>query len=448
VSNSPKIYRVGTLTYTKPGLVVLFGWLLWGDFMLYLMESVNQGLLPILLKSHNATNAQIAIITSTIFMVLNAVMNPVISYKSDRYRGRWGRRRPFIMFTTPVAALLLAAIPFAPDFIQSAGGLSWLAGLMEKSPVAPVLIMFGVLVAAFQIFNLFMASVYYYLIPDVVPNECLGQFYGLFRVFGIAAVAIYNYFLLGKAGIFMREIFVGVAIVYGVSIMVMCWCVKEGEYPPPAAEESKGHWWSGIRNYAKECFGSSYFWWVFLGYSCVIWSNLSQVFFVFFGRDELGLSLERIGHITAFTNIAIIFLLYPYGLLLDRWGSHKTFLVTYAVTSGATLLMLFLTHGPTSFTVLTAIRWIPMQIIFVASMKWTVDVYPRERYGQFGSAGALFASAGSILLAPVCGMIMDWVGSYRFLFVWQAFFTVLGTAAVIIVYRHSQRPKTTLSTAA
>ena len=30
--NSRKVYRCGTLTYTKVGLFMMFAWLLWGDF--------------------------------------------------------------------------------------------------------------------------------------------------------------------------------------------------------------------------------------------------------------------------------------------------------------------------------------------------------------------------------------------------------------------------------
>jgi Na+/melibiose symporter-like transporter len=32
------------------------------------------------------------------------VLGPIISYKSDRHRGKWGRRIPFLMATTPIAA--------------------------------------------------------------------------------------------------------------------------------------------------------------------------------------------------------------------------------------------------------------------------------------------------------------------------------------------------------
>ena len=249
-----RVFTVGTLAYTRGGLVALFGWLLWGDFIFTLMENVMPSLLPLILKDHGASNQAIAIIVGTIYMVANAVLNPIISYRSDRFRGRWGRRRPFIAVTTPFVVLFLAAIPFGTEILRMMGEVSWVAKLLATSPVAPILLVFGFLVAGFQMFNMFISSVYYYLIPDVVPEEFLGRFYGLFRVFGTAAGAVFNYFIFGRAETWMREIFVGVALIYGVCILLMCWRVKEGEYPPPIAE-AHGHWWCGIQNYCRECFG-------------------------------------------------------------------------------------------------------------------------------------------------------------------------------------------------
>ena len=98
-----------------------------------------------------------------------------------------------------------------------------------------------------------------------------------------------------------------------------------GRISPPI-QESHGHWWSGIRNYAKECFGHSYYWWVFLTYSCLmtysclIWGGCAGVFGVFFLRDEIGLSLAQIGTMGAVGAMALLAVLIPFGWLLDRWG--------------------------------------------------------------------------------------------------------------------------------
>ena len=42
--------------------------------------------------------------------IFNAVIDPFLGHWSDTRRGKWGRRRPFIMFFLPLSALLMMAI--------------------------------------------------------------------------------------------------------------------------------------------------------------------------------------------------------------------------------------------------------------------------------------------------------------------------------------------------
>jgi len=209
----PATYSVGTLSYTKAGLFVLFGWLLWGDFVFALMEMVMPTLLPLELKAHGATNQQIIIIISTLSMILNSIMNPIISYRSDRFRSRWGRRRPFIFITTPFVVFFLATIPFAPEILRGITSIKVIEKAFALAPVAPIILMFGILVAGFQIFNMFISSVYYYLVPDVVPKDHLGRFFSLFRIVGSAAGMFFNCFILGHAEEHMKAIFSITAVV-------------------------------------------------------------------------------------------------------------------------------------------------------------------------------------------------------------------------------------------
>jgi len=433
-SPKEKVFTVGSLIYTRAGLLSLFGWLLWGDFILTLMESVMPSLTPLLLKTHGASNREIVFIGSTIFMILNSALNPIISYQSDRLRSRWGRRRPFIVVTTPFVVLFLAAIPFAPEILSGIRSVGILDRLLSISPLAPLILMFIFLVAGFQAFNMFISSVYYYLIPDVVPKEFLGRFYSLFRVFGAAAGMGYNYFIFGTAETHMRSIFVLTSLVYGFAILLMCWRVKEGEYPP-AIVEAHGRWWSGIHNYAKECFGYSYYWWVFLAYSALGWGSAGNVVTVFFYRDDLGFSLDFIGKMTAWSGFLFLVLSYPMGMLIDRWGSHKTIILGTALVPIFSILTFFLAVDKESAIVWMMLRSLPLALSGMAAMKWTVDVYPHDRYGQFGSAGALFSSIGGIVAASVFGWWIDWVKAYRYLFLWNAFFSVMGLVALLIVYR-------------
>ncbi|CAN5492454.1 hypothetical protein BH09VER1_BH09VER1_51940 [soil metagenome] len=427
-------YSIGTLVYSRAGLLSLFGWLLWGDFIFNLMEQVMPTLLPLTLKDHGASNQEILFIVSTLFMVMNSALNPVISYKSDRFRSRWGRRRPFIVVTTPFVVLFLAAIPFAPEiltWLQSIGSINHLFSL---SPVAPLFLIFGLLVAGFQVFNMFISSVYYYLIPDVVPSQFIGQFYGLFRVFGALAGMAYNYLIFGLAEHYMSLIFVTTALIYGGFILLMCWRVREGEYPPPASEPHE-HWWNGIQNYLRECFGHSYYWWVFLAYSALGWGNAGNTFIVFFYRDDLGFSLDLIGKMNTWSSFFYLILAYPFGLLIDRWDSHRALILGTALTIVFSILMYFFAVDRTSAIIWTLLRNIPLALAGMALLKWTIEVYPKARYGQFGSAGALFSSLGGIAASFCYPYWMNLAKGYNSFLLWNALFAGLGLAATLVVYR-------------
>jgi Na+/melibiose symporter-like transporter len=41
------------------------------------------------------------------------ILNPIISFKSDRLRSSWGRRIPFILFSAPPLVLSLIGLAFA-----------------------------------------------------------------------------------------------------------------------------------------------------------------------------------------------------------------------------------------------------------------------------------------------------------------------------------------------
>jgi len=75
-SSKETVYTVGTLTYTKMGLVFLFAWLLWGDFCFQVMESLNPAIIPLKLRSLDAPNWAIALIMVTLPGILNMTICP------------------------------------------------------------------------------------------------------------------------------------------------------------------------------------------------------------------------------------------------------------------------------------------------------------------------------------------------------------------------------------
>ena len=105
---------INGLTYTKMGLIALFGWLLWGDFCFSMMEILKPKLLPLLLQKEsfglNASSFAFMIMFGTIPGITGILIGPAVSFKSDRYRGRKGRRIPFITWTMVPLVLSLFGI--------------------------------------------------------------------------------------------------------------------------------------------------------------------------------------------------------------------------------------------------------------------------------------------------------------------------------------------------
>src|SRR5438552_18465144 len=93
---NPNHFKTGTLSYTRASLALLFLWLLWGDFCFTLMETVVPSILPIKLNALGASNWIIGLIVITIPNAMNTAINPLVSFRSDRFRSRWGRRIPFL----------------------------------------------------------------------------------------------------------------------------------------------------------------------------------------------------------------------------------------------------------------------------------------------------------------------------------------------------------------
>jgi maltose/moltooligosaccharide transporter len=115
-SRPATIYTAGTLRYDRRQLLVLFFWLMWNDFSIMMIEQIGN-LNGFLMKDHGATYTQMALLGSIGGFILPWI-NPWVSTWSDRHRGNYGRRRPFLFVATPFFALFLALIPFMPDFYR------------------------------------------------------------------------------------------------------------------------------------------------------------------------------------------------------------------------------------------------------------------------------------------------------------------------------------------
>jgi maltose/moltooligosaccharide transporter len=421
------LFRAGTLTYTKTGLGMLFFWLLWGYFVYGLMEIIIPSLLPLILREHKASSVEISFITTSLNVIGNMIFNPIVSFRSDRSRSRYGRRRPYIVWTTPLVVLCLALIPYGPDIARYLQGVPAFKALLDLSPVVPPILLISVFVMGFQIFDTFVGAVYYYLVRDTVPEEFIGRYYGVFRVVGAIAPLLFNLFIFGHAEQYMKAIFVSIAVFYGVGIYLMCWRVKEGEFPPPEplpghATSPWGRLVAAIRLYLGDCFRHRIYWAFFLASAMTTWTGAAGAFGILFTRHELGIPLATLGRIGAVGSVLTVSTAVFWGWYADKHNPFRIVQVTTLLRAITPLLCFFFVHDAVTLLLFGIVNTLAGVGFNVATPKMQIAVWPREKYGQFGSANSAFGSLGMIGLAVLAAKFVDWEGHYRAQYIWVAAF--------------------------
>ncbi len=442
-------YHVGTLVYTKKTLAKLFFWLLWGDVCFMLMENVVPSILPLRFQRLHATNVTIGLIMSTLPNLINAVCNPIISFRSDRYRSRWGRRIPFIVMTLPFLVLSLVGMGYTDVLGRWLG--SGFGHALRMTPVSLEIVTLGVFMVVFTFFNSFVGSVFWYLFNDVVPEHLLARFMSLFRLISLLTVSGYNFFIFQYAGTHSTLILVGISLLYFFGFGLMCLMVKEGQYPPasPYVDGSTGVF-SAVKTFAAECLTLRHYWYIFLISMFGSLSGAAGVFMLFF-YESTGLNLLQIGRIAGILNIAVAVLIPFSGWLADRFHPLRIVIAGYLmnlfVTLPASLLWLFWHPGAhLAFWV-----WAGLSVGLIAPATALLGVYdppvfmvvfPRSRYGQFCSANAMLRSVAGIVGGVIAGAFFDSAAHflkhdtvYRLMPLWQMLWTIPAFFCTLLLYR-------------
>ena len=442
-------YRCGTLTYTKAGLFALFGWMLWGDFCFSLMTDIWRNIIPLVMRTEGAPNTVVALVMTTIPSAMNFVLNPIISTFSDRYRGKRGRRIPFLLYSAPFISFFLLLLGFSQEIGRFFHG--WLVMLspgLTQSAVTVGLI--GVLVVCFMFFDLFVATVFYYLFNDVVPQAFIGRFLGLFRVVGGLAGALFNFFLFKYATSHTSTIFFGGAILYLTAFLLLGLNVKEGEYPPPEAmTKKKGFSFDIIKTYFRECFTHRIFRRVFAYSALSSVSNSINVFLIFMAIS-IGLSLDEVGKVAAVVGIVSMILSYPMGTMVDYIHPLRVKLIVQMLFCIVTLMKcVFLVYDfprDVAFWIYAALAGIaiPLQAAnAAAAMPMVMRLFPHERFGQFCAANAMCSAFGAVIGGLLGGIFLDVMKRvfstsgdyyYRFVPVWSLTFMLLASLMCYLAY--------------
>jgi MFS family permease len=371
-------------------------------------------------------------------------IGPFVSFKSDRHRGPHGRRIPFIIATAPFLVLGLVGMGLAPfyrDFFTKIlpAGSTW----MGLDAMALTLLLIGIFVVMFHFFDEFVNSVFWYLFADVVPEELLGRFLAFFRITGTVAGFVWSWWIFPHAETHMPHIFIGIGLLYLFGFSLMCWRVKEGEYPPPEDIGENPSVIKQIKIYLSECFGHPIYIFMFI-YTAMLYSaNVVAFGNIIFVRDGLGLSLKTLGEIGGIVMIITMIFQYPAGWLVDKFHPIRVTFITLVCMIPLDFFAFFYLRDVRTYIILAGMKLFVMGLNGAANMPMLVTIFPRDKYGQYASCNGMVKSTSLMLTGVIGASFMDFFTQngankfeFRWLFMWMAICQFAAAIFLLFVYKN------------
>lgn len=404
-----KLWRVGTLVYTTGGLIVLFIWLLGGDFAWAIKDRSASQMVLLMLKKFEASDFLAGLLVGSLPPAIAIILGPIISYKSDRHRGRWGRRIPFLLIPTPIAVISMAGLAFSP---MIGAHLHEILGARSPGANTLVLLSFAVFWMLFDFASITANSIFGALINDVVPVAVLGRFFGAFRALSLIAAIIFNYWLLGKVEAYHVWIFLGIGILFGVGFTLMCVNVKEGEYPPvpEVPEGGATGFLAASLEFLRDCFGKPYYLLAFVTIAVPAIAFLPANLFNIFFAKSLNIPMDDLGKWSAVMYFVSFVLSYPLGALADRIHPLKLALATLVIYGLVSLWGGFFITNQTTFFIAYLGCGILGGVWGTTTASLAQRLFPRDKFAQFFSAAGIVTCISQILIGPALGVFLDLSG--------------------------------------
>lgn len=373
-----------------------------GFFGISLIWPIFNNFVPIFLKEDFALSATAIGFIMTWDNYLNMFLQPVIGERSDRTRTRFGRRKPWMAFGAPLAALFFIIVPLmrSPSGIMIAILLTNVAMAFFRSPTIA-------------------------LLGDLFPSEQRSKANGVINLMGglgsIAAFLVGG--MLYKLGRITPFIFGSVVM---ISAIATVWAfVHEPEAPVLEDKQKSGNgFFKNLNEVLRATDRSGLF--ILLAILCwFLGFNALETWISSFGKFTLGINEGRMSIYTS--GLALMFVIFavPSGLLATRFGRRKVILAGIAGLS-----VLF------GYGLLVKNQWMLVSLLIPAGFFWALinvnslpmvyDVGGDSRIGAFTGLYYFASNIAAVGGPQVVGILIDITGgNYRIMFIFSAIFMVL-----------------------
>ena len=278
----------------------------------------------------------------------------------------------------------------------------------------------------------------------MVPEELLGRFFSLLRIVSLAAGVIFNYWLLDKVAMHGAVIFLGLSLLYGIGLTLLCCKVKEGKYPPPPPEPPELQDCStcvrvlhGVSTYFRQSFSMSYYRWFMAAVAMSASLAFGPVnFFAIQYTQSISCSMKAYGICLVISLTASLCLSYPLGWIADRFHPLRTGMYSLVLYLILMIVSYPLMSNPKLFGLLFTLHCLISGIYTTLTASLMPRLLPRSLFAQFSSAGAIVGAGFNMIATPLFGWLIDaFDGGYRILFILGGLGTLATLAAFLPVCR-------------
>ena len=361
-------------------------------------------------------------------------IQPLIGVLSDRTRTRIGRRMPYILLGTPLAAIAFVLIPVAVNQIppELSGQTAQLGGQLAFFMIA-----IGIMLLAMAAFRTPLIA----LMPDITPSPLRSKANGVINLMGgvggllafFGGAALYN--------VDKTLPFVVGAVVLVLAVLIVFFQVKEPKtYLADSGTEER--WWNTLKeigNIPTEERKSlililvAIFAW-FVGYNAI------ETFFTSYGTFSLGVAESTASLLLGFFTVTFVLFSIPGGMLAERWGRRRTILTGLLAL---TVLLFLASFLPNLYAIgvilfLGGASW---ALININSLPMIVDLAPSDRF--LGTYTGLYYISGTsaAIFGPILnGWIIDATGkNYNTIFWVAPAFMIVAMGCMWFVTRGEAR---------
>jgi len=388
------------------GLLALTCWLLVGELGIAVRERWATPIGLVVLRNVGASDTSVALLLSTIPAVISLLLVPAIGLRSDRCRSRWGRRRPYLLVSAPLGAVAMLCVAAAPALAAAAHALlgSWSPGLRALD-----LACFCLFWTVFEAAAMTTVALFNGLVNDVVPYGLLGRMYAVLRIAGLGVAIFFNMSLFALADTRLFELLLSIALVFGLSIPLMCLMVHEAPYSASAPTSSVP-----ARAQLLECCAQRRHLWAFGAF--MLATVTFSPFNTFSQNYALGLGLAKaeLGALSATGYAVSIASAFGIGWLADRFGSLRVAAAMMALYCVIALSGWLLVREAAAFRAFYLAHVIVSGAYFTAAAAMPMALFPRAEFVRYNASKDIMVALANILVGTCLGPLLDWSGhDYR-----------------------------------